>query len=245
MKAKKYEGGGKFPPKVRAMKERAAKKKAAKNAPLKGGMLAETTVTAKAPKPNEKIKREVNKPVGSDFTFLGDPGGKGKLVVKAASGGLKSLRTGRSAASVGKRGLDAAKDLLNKTAAEAKTMGSRVLSERKRYLSDKSQSAATGYIKAIKDGDKKTAALKKSKALKAAKEHDIMHSVTTSYTNPPKFSRPQVQSVRKKMDEGYRMQTYLKDPSKTAEWGLKKKPKKSYAQGGKITGKLFNKAKKK
>lgn len=101
MKAKKYDEGGKFPPKVREMKKKAAKKKAAKNAPLKGGMLAETTVTAKAPKPNEKIKREVNKPVGSNFTFIGDPGGVGKLAKVAKS--MTASKAYRGAAKVAEK----------------------------------------------------------------------------------------------------------------------------------------------
>jgi hypothetical protein len=91
MKAKKkYNTGGIFPPAVESLKKRAAKKK---KAPIQGGMLAETTVTAKAPTESERIKREVNKPVGSDFTFIGDPSGKiGQIgkVAKVAKSLLKS-----------------------------------------------------------------------------------------------------------------------------------------------------------
>lgn len=93
MKAKKkYNQGGIFPPAVDALKKRAAKKKK-KSAPVQGGMLAEATVTAKAPTESERIKREVNKPVGSDFTFIGDPSGKiGQIgkVAKVAKSLLKS-----------------------------------------------------------------------------------------------------------------------------------------------------------
>lgn len=93
MKAKKkYNAGGIFPPAVNALKKRAAAKKK-KPAPIQGGMLAETTVTAKAPTESERIKREVNKPVGSDFTFIGDPSGKiGQIgkVAKVAKSLLKS-----------------------------------------------------------------------------------------------------------------------------------------------------------
>ncbi len=93
MKAKKkYNAGGIFPPAVNALKKRAAGKKK-KPAPIQGGMLAETTVTAKAPTESERIKREVNKPVGSDFTFIGDPSGKiGQIgkIAKVAKSLLKS-----------------------------------------------------------------------------------------------------------------------------------------------------------
>lgn len=83
MKAKKYDKGGKFPPAIEKLKKRAAKKKA-KEAPVKGGMLAETTVTAKAPKKDEMIKREVNQPVGAKQRFIGDPSGSGLGAAKAA-----------------------------------------------------------------------------------------------------------------------------------------------------------------
>ena len=93
MKAKKkYNTGGIFPPEIQKLKNRANKKKK-QEAPIKGGMLAETTVTAKAPTESERIKREVNKPVGSDFTFIGDPSGKiGQIgkVAKVAKSLLKS-----------------------------------------------------------------------------------------------------------------------------------------------------------
>lgn len=92
MKAKKkYNTGGILPPAIEALRKRAAKKKK-ESAPVYGGLTAETTVVAKAPTESERIKREVNKPVGSDFTFIGDPSGIGKIgkLAKVAKSLLKS-----------------------------------------------------------------------------------------------------------------------------------------------------------
>jgi hypothetical protein len=106
MKAKKYKGGGVFPPAVQKLKDRAAAKKAEKK-PIYGGIVGETTVTAKMPKANERIKREVNKPVGSDFTFMGDPSGKVGTAVKAVRSAAKAGKyrvLGKLATSRGKAG---------------------------------------------------------------------------------------------------------------------------------------------
>ena len=96
MKAKKkYNTGGIFPPEIQKLKDRAAKKKK-QEAPIKGGMLDETTVTAKAPTESERVERIEEgkyKPIGSDFTFIGDPSGKiGQIgkVAKVAKSLLKS-----------------------------------------------------------------------------------------------------------------------------------------------------------
>jgi len=87
MKAKKkYNTGGIFPPEIQKLKYRAAKKKK-QEAPIKGGMLDETTVTAKAPTESERIERIKGgkyKPIGAKQRFFGDPSGAGLGISKAA-----------------------------------------------------------------------------------------------------------------------------------------------------------------
>lgn len=116
MKAKKksYKEGGILPPAIQKLKDRAAAKKAQKDAPIYDGIVGETTVTAKMPEGGPTIKREVNKPKGSGFRFMGDPSGKVGTAVKAVKSATKAAKY-RTLGKIAKaRKKDGAADL-NKT----------------------------------------------------------------------------------------------------------------------------------
>ena len=104
---KKYKDGGILPPAIQKLKDRAAAKKANAEKPTYGGIVGETTVTAKMPKGGPTIKREVNKPKGSAFRFAGDPSGKVGTAMKAVRSAAKAGKyraLGKIAASRGKDG---------------------------------------------------------------------------------------------------------------------------------------------